>query len=663
MNKIILTTLVLFMSTLILSQERQVININDDWQFVPGYEVQKNILTKISLPHTWNIDATGGKVDYYRGFGNYQKTLLIPESWQSKVVFLRFGAVNHTATVQINGKTVGEHFGGYTAFGFDISDNLIYGAENTIGVRVSNAVDLGIMPLLGDFNFYGGIYRDVEILLLPENHICVDQSASNGVRIVQNQISKDNANFTMRVAVKNEGKLTINVKDKEGRIIASKEKIVANSNKTQFVEIPFSVKKPHLWNGRKDPYLYTAEIEYGEDFIKQNFGLRYYEVDAQNRFWLNGELLQLRGVGRHQDFSNIGNAIYRHQMEIDMQLMLEMGVNAVRLTHYPHDPYFLELCDKKGIIVWSEIPFVGPGGYRDKGFVDTERFKENGKQQLLEMIEQLYNHPSILFWGIFNELKEEGDNPTEYVRELNALAKTVDPSRLTVAASNQDGEINFITDLIGFNQYFGWYGGNPSDIGVLGKNIRALYPNLKVSISEYGAGASPFHQQDALIKTSPTSRWHPENWQTYFHEEHWRVINEQNYFWGTFVWVMFDFYAAHRTEGERNGVNDKGLVSIDRLVKKDAFYFYKANWNNDDPFVYIVERRNTRRNNNTQTIRVFANTNTVELFLNGESLGVHKSDGYGTFIWVGCSLSKGKNIIRAVSEDKRINDSVEIEIL
>ncbi len=221
-------------------------------------------------------------------------------------------------------------------------------------------------------------------------------------------------------------------------------------------------------------------------------------------------------------------------METDIQIMLEMGVNAVRLTHYPHDPYFIELCDKEGIIVWSEIPFVGPGGYRDKGFVNTRRFRENGKQQLAEMIEQLYNHPSILFWGgIFNELKEEGDNPLEYVKELNTQAKADDPTRLTVAASNQSGDLNFITDLIGFNQYFGWYGGNPSDVGSWAVGMHEKYPGIKLSISEYGAGASPFHQQEILTKPVATSRWHPpENWQTHFHEEHWKVINEHNYFWG-----------------------------------------------------------------------------------------------------------------------------------
>lgn len=663
MNKIIFATLALCVSFHSFSQSRQIININNDWQFTPGYEVHNNIFTKITLPHTWNMDAMSGKIDYYRGFGNYQKKIYVPEDWEGNVIFLRFGAVNHTATVQINGETVGEHQGGYSAFGFDISDKLNFGAENSIYVRVSNALDLGIMPLVGDFNFYGGIYRDVDILFLPKNHISVNRFASNGIRIIQKCVTKNSAELVVRIAVEGKGRLNVKLKNKEGITVVSTQQNITQQSGKQIIEVPFSLKMPHLWNGRKDPYLYSAEIEFGTDKVMQPFGLRYFEVDAQNRFRLNGELLQLHGVGRHQENANVGNTIHRTQMETDIQIMLEMGVNAVRLTHYPHDPYFIELCDKEGIIVWSEIPFVGPGGYRDKGFVNTRRFRENGKQQLAEMIEQLYNHPSILFWGIFNELKEEGDNPVEYVKELNTQAKADDPTRLTVAASNQSGDLNFITDLIGFNQYFGWYGGNPSDVGSWAVGMHEKYPVIKLSISEYGAGASPFHQQEILTKPVATSRWHPENWQTHFHEEHWKVINEHNYFWGTFVWVMFDFYAAHRTEGERDGINDKGLVSIDRFVKKDAFYFYKANWNKENPFVYVSERRNSRRKNSLQTLKVYSNTESVELFLDGKSIGRRLNNGYGTFIWENCLLNNGKNTIEAVSKDKNVSDKIEIEII
>ncbi|WP_436414094.1 glycoside hydrolase family 2 protein [Petrimonas sp.] len=663
MKKVAFILFITFIGISLYSQTRQHINLNNNWNFTPGYEVRKNISTEISLPHTWNLDALSGKQDYYRGFGNYQKTINIPEEWNDKFVFLRFGAVNHTASVFINGILVGEHFGGYTAFGFDISKYIFLGKNNTIDVRVSNALDLGIMPLLGDFNFYGGIYRDVEIIVLPKNHISVENYASNGIRIISENVSEEQAEITVQASVKGNGKLSVTLKDGKGKIIALQENTVSGNAEIQTIKLPFTIKDPRLWNGQQDPHLYTAEISFDNDKVEETFGLRYFSVDDDNQFWLNGKKLQLRGVGRHQDFGGVGNAIHRQQMQKDIELMLEMGVNSVRLTHYPHDPFFLDLCDNAGLIVWSEIPFVGPGGYRDKGFVDSKRFKENGRKQLAEMIEQLYNHPSIVMWGLFNELKEEGDNPVKYVKELNMQAKADDPTRLTVSASNQGGKINFITDLIGFNQYFGWYGGSPEDIGKWGKQIRTDYPKLKVGVSEYGAGASPYHQQDSLKKPDANSMWHPENWQTHFHEVHWREMNDNNYFWGTYVWVMFDFYAAHRTEGERNGINDKGLVSIDRSVKKDAFYFYKANWNNKDKFVYISERRNRHRTNDFQTIKVFSNTSSVELFLNGRSLGQKNNNGYGTYTWENVRLIQGVNIVEAVSNDKKVNDIIEIEIL
>ena len=645
------------------SQSRQQISMNKGWQFTPGYEVRQNVSTEISLPHTWNLDALSGKPDYYRGFGNYRKTISVPETWKGNTVFLRFGAVNHTASVFVNGKLAGEHFGGYTAFGFDISEYLYFGKNNTIEVRVSNALDLGIMPLLGDFNFYGGIYRDVNLLVLPKNHISLQKYASNGVRIIQEKVDGNNAEIIVQVSVQGNGKLSVNLKDGQGKRLASQEKNISGNADVQTVQLPFSIKKPRLWNGLQDPHLYTAEIVFDNDKVEQTFGLRYFEVDNDNRFWLNGKPLQLRGVGRHQDFAGVGNAIHREQMQKDIDLMLEMGINSVRLTHYPHDPYFLYLCDKAGLIVWSEIPFVGPGGYRDKGFVNSQRFKENGKTQLAEMIEQLYNHRSILFWGLFNELKEQGDNPVEYVKELNVQAKTDDPGRLTVSASNQNGTLNFITGLIAFNQYFGWYGGAPEDIGKWGRQMRTQHPQLKLGVSEYGAGASSYHQQDSLKKPVANSMWHPENWQTHFHEVHWKEMNDNNYFWGTYVWVMFDFYAAHRTEGERDGINDKGLVSIDRSVKKDAFYFYKANWNEKDKFVYIAERRNAQRTNAQQSFKIFSNMPAVELIVNGKSIGKKNNDGYGTFVWNNIVLQAGVNTIEAVSADKKQKDKIEIELM
>ena len=333
--------------------------------------------------------------------------------------------------------------------------------------------------------------------------------------------------------------------------------------------------------------------------------------------------------------------------------MLEMGVNSVRLAHYPQATYFYDLMDKNGIIVWAEIPFVGPGGYNDKGFVDLPAFRANGKEQLKELIRQHYNHPSICVWGLFNELTEIGDNPVEYIKELNVLAHQEDATRPTTSASNQMGDLNFITDVIAWNRYDGWYGGTPADLGKWLDGMHKKHPKICIAISEYGAGASIYHQQDSLTKTIPTSWWHPENWQTYYHIENWKTISSRPYVWGSFVWNMFDFGAAHRTEGDRPGINDKGLVTFDRKVRKDAFYFYKANWNKEEPMLYLAGKRNIIRSQRLQTIIAFTNQPEAELFVNGKSCGKAAADQYAVLEWKNVELQSGENEIKVVSTNKK----------
>ena len=329
-------------------------------------------------------------------------------------------------------------------------------------------------------------------------------------------------------------------------------------------------------------------------------------------------------------------------------------MNAVRLAHYPQATYFYDLMDKNGIIVWAEIPFVGPGGYNDKGFVDLPAFRANGKEQLKELIRQHYNHPSICVWGLFNELTELGDNPVEYIKELNVLAHQEDTTRPTTSASNQMGDLNFITDAIAWNRYDGWYGGTPADLGKWLDRMHKDHPEICIAISEYGAGASIYHQQDSLVKTVPTSWWHPENWQTYYHIENWKTISSRPYVWGSFVWNMFDFGAAHRTEGDRPGINDKGLVTFDRKVRKDAFYFYKANWNREEPMLYLTGKRNTVRTQRLQTITAFTNLSGAELFVNGKSYGKAIPDSYAILEWKNVELEPGENEIKVVSTNKKL---------
>ena len=668
MKKSFLLLLLIVGFITVASGQREQMVINDKWRFTYGYEVRKNVFTEINLPHTWNTkDALGGNVDYYRGLGNYERTLKVEESWKGKRLFVRFLGVNTVANVFVNGKHVGEHRGGYTAFAFEITDFVNYGEDNTLWIRVNNAPQLDIMPLVGDFNMYGGIYRDVELYITDTDLISLLDYGSKGVYLHQQEVSSSKArvNAVVKTLGHSESVVRLLVEDHGGKIILNKSVSVSpGKNQTGEVAIPFEMQAPRLWNGRKDPYFYTVRtqlIKQGNvvDEVVQPLGLRFFHVDPDKGFFLNGEHLQLKGVCRHQDRPELGNAVsYLHHAE-DIAIMEEIGANAVRLSHYPQDPQVYRLLDEKGFIVWSEIPFVGPGGYRDKGFVNQASFKENGKQQLLEMIRQQINHPSIVMWGLFNELKEQGDNPVEYIKELHALSHSEDPSRITVAASNQGGALNTITDIIAWNKYYGWYGGNPSSIGTWADNQHKQMPSTPIGVSEYGAGASLYHQQEELIQPAPNSFWHPENWQTHFHEGHWVAIDQRPFLWGTFIWNLFDFGGAHRTEGEVPGKNDKGLVTFDRKDRKDAFYFYKANWNQTEPMVYVAERRIANRTKAAQTIKVYSNQKRVELWVNGKKVGTATGD-YARFYFE-VTLEPGMNEIIAKA-GKELIDKIYINL-
>ena len=662
-----LVSVVLFMLYgMSMFAQRQDILLNNDWNFRFSHQVQKGTEVRVDLPHTWNAqDALSGKIDYKRGIGNYEKNLFIRPEWKGKRLFIRFEGVNNIADVFINRRHIGEHRGGYGAFIFEITGKVEYGKDNSILVRVNNGEQLDIMPLVGDFNFYGGIYRDVHLLITDETCISPLDYASPGVRLIQDSVSHRYAKVRAIVDLSNgssgnqEVELNVRLLDGQRVVKEGTKNVNLSGNEVMQQELTFEIDQPHLWNGRQDPFLYQAEVTLfrnGQmvDRVTQPLGLRFYRIDPDKGFFLNGKHLPLQGVCRHQDRSEVGNALRPQHHEEDVALMLEMGVNAVRLAHYPQATYFYDLMDKNGIIVWAEIPFVGPGGYNDKGFVDLPAFRANGKEQLKELIRQHYNHLSICVWGLFNELTELGDNPVEYIKELNVLAHQEDTTRPTTSASNQMGDLNFITDAIAWNRYDGWYGGTPADLGKWLDRMHKDHPEICIAISEYGAGASIYHQQDSLVKTVPTSWWHPENWQTYYHIENWKTISSRPYVWGSFVWNMFDFGAAHRTEGDRPGINDKGLVTFDRKVRKDAFYFYKANWNREEPMLYLTGKRNTVRTQRLQTITAFTNLSGAELFVNGKSYGKAIPDSYAILEWKNVELEPGENEIKVVSTNKKL---------
>lgn len=673
MKNTIVALVLLLVCTSAYASRKEVL-LNDNWKFRFSHQVQFRSERRVDLPHTWNAtDALTGKQDYYRGMGNYEKTLFIKPEWHGKRLFLRFEGVNTIANVFMNDVHIGEHRGGYGAFVFEITDKVKYNANNKLFVKVNNALQLDIMPLVGDFNFYGGIYRDVNLVITDPVCISLTDYASPGVYLTQKNVSKEQADIQAKVMLSNASATSqpvqVYVKIRDGRQLIHEQasEVMLAKGENQVATIDFTLKKPHLWNGRKDPFFYQAEVSLVSggkeiDKIIQPLGLRYYHVDADKGFFLNGEHLKLQGICRHQDRAERGNALLKEHHDEDVAIIAEMGTNAARLAHYPQATYLYDLMDKTGIVVWAEIPFIGPGGYQDRGFTDQPSFRENGKEQLRELIRQHYNHPSICFWGLFNELKTHGDNPIEYIKELNAIAHQEDPTRPTTAASFLDAssDINKITDIIAWNQYFGWYGGSPSDMGKWADRVHKAFPQYKIGVSEYGAGASVYHQQDSIKAGEAAGWWHPENWQTHYHMGNWEAISERPFIWGSFIWNLFDFGAAHRTEGDRPGINDKGLVTFDRKVKKDAFYYYKANWNKDDKFVYIANRRNRDCVNPQIDIMVFSNLPEVELLVNGKSIGKQLPDNYATFRWKGVVLNDGENKIEAryVNKKQQVTDSV-----
>jgi beta-galactosidase len=637
---------------------RETININRSWQFASGGDLRTR--TTVDLPHTWNRDLRD-----VRGLGHYIRDLDVPRRWEGKRVYIRFHGVNSSANLFVNGRFVGEHRGGYTAFTFEITPYLRFGQTNNLWVRMSNAPQLDYMPIYGDFNVYGGIHRDVELIVTEPTHLALSDHGSDGVYLRQSRVEVQQARVeaTVRVDAASTGNYTVGVAvydPARDSVVTSHSERVRVSSGEGSVAVPLNISDPRLWQGRKDPFLYDFRVTLKEgdrtlDSLVVPMGLRSFVVDPARGFLLNGEPYPLRGVTRVEDRMHFGSALSPRHQEEDLALLLEMGAGAVRMKGYPPSPRFYELCDRAGIVVWSEIPLAssvfGPGG----GYIHKPGFQENGKEQLTEMILQRYNNTSVLFWGLFSNLSERGtDSPAGYIRVLNELAHKLDPTRLTVASSDQDGPINFITDLIGWSQYLGWNSGQPADVGLWLDQLTRGWSELRSGVGEYGAGGALSRQSDTLQRPDPRGIDHPERWQTWYHEQVYTIIKRYPSLWGTFAHTMFDYGGTHFPGSDLPGVSDYGLVSYDRQEKKDAFYFYKANWNSDDPFVHLAEKRWDERTQPRQSIRAYSNQNEVELYVNGVSSGTRTGEN-GVFRWDGVMLNERVNTVEvraAVGSDR-----------
>ncbi len=642
-------SLLLILSSLCL-HARTIEPLATGWEFSKAEASPSSHAQTVTIPHTWN--ATDGTTPgYYRGPGTYRCRFDAPAPTGTDCrTFIKFEGVSQDATVWLNGKRLGRHRGAFTAFSFELT-HILKKKDNELIVEVSNAADSLIMPLEGDFTMFGGIYRPVWLVSVPQVCFTLRDYASCGIYVSQTEVNEHNAHISITAKIDGDTsrthayRLRTTVFAPDGHKVGTFEQSTSSVESqfrhlTQHIDIP----NPHLWNGINDPaqHRFFFELMQGGqvlDTLSQHIGIRHFEVDAHKGFFLNGKHFALRGVNRHQDRDGMGWAITNAEHRQDMDIIKEIGANCIRLAHYPHADYFYSLCDREGMLVWAEIPYIGHG-------TRHYDFDANARQQLTELIRQNYNHCSIFCWSLFNELG--GDKrPHELVEQLNDLAHLEDPTRLTVAAANNDGRPeNDMTDIMAYNTYPGWYWADP---GTMQWAIDWKYDpkkNRAIGISEYGAGAS-IHQHDQHITKAPKTdgQWHPEEWQATVHEGNYREIAKRQYVWGSFVWNMFDFASASRHEGDRQGINDKGLVTYDRRTRKDAFYFYQANWSRE-PMVYITSRRHTQRTEALTDIKVYSNCPQVSIQVNGTSVPVEKQD-LGIFIARNVKLTSGENHITA----------------
>ena len=637
---------------------REDARLDSGWRFiqqdVTGAEqsgFDDNGWSTVSIPHNWGWqDAQSGK-DFYHGPGWYRRSLDIGAPEKGKRYFLRFEAASQVADVYVNGTPVGQHRGAFDAFCFEITKALSAGGRNLVAVRVSNAWDPDIAPLAGDFSVYGGLYRPVHLMVTAAENISPADHGSPGVAWLQTGVSKEQAVLDVTAQISNGTTnkpsliLVASVFDAAGNLVVSNaEKITLSPKLTAPYFLRLTLPRPHLWNGRKDPYLYRATVELRAadqvvDAVEQPLGLRYYAIDPEKGFFLNGQPYHLHGVNRHQDMAGKGWAITEADMERDVAMLKEIGATVVRCCHYQHRDYFYSLCDRAGILVWAEIPQVDI-------VRDTPEFENVSRNQLLDLIRQNVNHPAIFAWSLFNEIGngKKTEDPHRVLQNLNHLAHGEDPTRPTIAATciPELPQMNKIPDLLGWNIYPGWYSGKKESYGSKLDGLRSTGRQGGFCVSEYGAGANPAQHEQNSQPPKPRGPWHPEEWQAEVHEAAWAAIKARPFVWGSFVWCMFDFAVNTRHEGGQDGLNDKGLVTRDRLTKKDAFYFYQANWS-DEPVLYITSRRDVERTNAVTSVKIYSNAKKVELLLNGTSLGKQTAGANGIFLWLGVTLRPGEN--------------------
>ena len=660
----------------VMFAQRSVTDFNAGWQFFQpnndtyvlnfpnGQDLKLtniDLWENVNLPHTFNKEDMQKDRNFYTGNVVYQKKVGASEVNKDKRTFIKFEGVGSVAKLYVNNRYIGEHKGGYSQFVFEITNSLNYDKDNVITVIANNQARPDVIPI-NQFLFplYGGIYRPVSLITTDKTSFTVTDDAAPGIFVSQKNASSKGVDIEVKAKFNTTEKLAQNavvetsIISKDGKTVATtKQNLQILPQGTTYSTQNISLKNPHLWDGVRDPYLYTVNsklIQNGKviDEIKQNLGVRSVEIIPGKGVFLNGKQYPMHGVSRHQDLWGYGSALSFDQHKRDMDIMKEMGVTTLRLAHYQQAPQMYELADQYGFLVWAEIPFVNAVSYQES---------ENAKQQMTELVKQNYNHPSIYIWGTHNEVysKTKDEQVPVLTRQLNDLAKTLDPYRLTgsVNGYNQlDRQENFNTDVQGINQYFGWYGGKIGDLEPWAQNLEKNFPTYKVMLTEYGAdgnidaSSENIETPKGVVDNFPS----PENYQTETHIQQWAIIEKHPIIAASYVWNMFEFAVPMWNRGGVNARNLKGLVTFDRKRKKDSFYWYKANWN-PEPMIYLANRRDNIRTNPSTKIQAFSNLKNVTFIINGKEYPA--KNGVNAKHWVieNAPLQKGDNIIKAVGSN------------
>lgn len=644
MKRYILTLLAVV--TLFSVDAREIYSLNNDWRFFFKEENTSDGARYVNIPHTWNLDALTGLRTYSQTTASYLRDLYIPDEWSGKRLFLRFHGVQSVADIFLNGEHIGEHRGGWTAFTLEITDKVRFESDNSLHVLVSNAYQNDVLPTSTEMNLYGGIYRDVELIVTEPTTVTPMFYGTDGVMINQQSVSRERVDAEAVVYLTSTQEamcnLTLSVIGPDGYAAVRKSLRAKTDGKA--ITIPFAFETPELWSPAS-PKLYDVQVIAGVDTVTVRTGFRKIDVTPEKRFMINGRTIPIRGVALHHDRSIVGSAVSTQHLEEDLAIIRDMGANALRSTTAPHSQLLYSLCDEQGMLVWIDFPLTQSPFLSDIPYFSTRRFEDNGRQQVREIIAQNYNHPSVVMWGVFSLLKPRGERMIEYIKELNSLTKKLDPSRPTVACSNQDGDINFITDLIVWQQSLGWDKGKISDLKIWHDLLSSKWSHLCQAIS-YGAGRSDSEPLDATVHTKYHGNQTPAIWQRNFHEGYVSQLEDNNIFWGTWLTNMFDFGSVRYTAG----LSTAGLVEMDHRTPKDTFYLYRALWNRSAQTLHLKGKSHQYRSRSDQKIKFYSSIPEPVLTINGDTI---KTTNIGPCQYESEVLQmRGRNTIEVTAGDK-----------